>query len=424
MPALNQFDRKLSAVLKSLSKGIKDAAARDKVGKDFLSVRSRVVDASFGQILDDLFKSFSAAPEQRVKPEQAQAVTVIRALCDREFVSSAAFLFAGWRDQVVSMPLDAVLPLAPDAASFEIWRKASAQPAKEIEQRLLAAPSPTYLTAGADWLLLHAPPESQLPLLDLYLMRQSRPKHLPTWSEAIALALQKDKRGELLHFILRHSWPREDRITTLAEVIRLDTGLMQVSIDALPEILVAKDTPTAAMTFVRRLFANLTATTDLDRQFATVSLARLGTGILLHHPLGPCALEALEFIQQSARQLRGLTRDAELQSRTWILESLHAEKATAEGGLQITFDGARRFAVAFDKARQGLSAADLLSTTAKNLGLIIINAKAEQVPYNPLEHEDSQGGIRPGEVVMVLEPGLKFQNTVVLRALVGKVGSQ
>jgi len=421
MPALNQLDRKLSAVLKSLSKGVKDASAREKVSIDFQSVRSRVVDAAFGQILDYLFKSFSTPPEQRIKPDQAKAVTVICALCDREFVSSAAFLFTGWRDQVVSLPFDVILPLAPDAASFEIWRKASAQPAKETEQRLLTTPGPTYLTAGADWLLLHASPESQLPVLDLFLMRQSRPKYLPTWSGALALALQKDKRGELLHFMLRHSWPTEDRITTLADIIRLDTGLMQVSIDALPEILAAKGTPPAAMKFVRRLFVNLTATTDLDRQFATVSLARLGTGILLHHPPSPCALEALEFMEQSGRQLRGVTRDAELQSRTWVLESLQTEKVAPDGGLEITFDGARRFAVAFDKARQGLSAADLLATTAKNLGLTIINAKGEQVPYNPLEHEDSEGGIRPGELVRIFETGLKYQNTVVLRAMVGKV---
>jgi hypothetical protein len=103
---------------------------------------------------------------------------------------------------------------------------------------------------------------------------------------------------------------------------------------------------------------------------------------------------------------------------------LQAEKALADGGLQITFDGARRFAVAYERARQGLSAADLLSTIAKNLGLTIINTKGEQVTYNPLEHEDSQGGIRPSELVLVLEPGLKYQNTVVLRALVGKVGSK
>jgi len=146
----------------------------------------------------------------------------------------------------------------------------------------------------------------------------------------------------------------------------------------------------------------------------------------LLHPTttGPAAKEALAFIKESVRQLRGVTRHASLQSQTWVLETLEDEKSTGDGGLQITFDGARRFAVAFEKVRQGSSAADLLSTTAKNLGLSIINAKGEQAPFNPLEHEDSQGGIRPGDLVLVLEPGLKYQNTVVLRALVRRTDDQ
>jgi hypothetical protein len=424
MPTTNPFDRKLATVLKALNKGLKDASAKEKVGKDYQSVRSRVVDATLGTVLDDLFKSFSTPADQRVKPEQAHMIAVIRTLCDRQFPASAAFLFAAWRDCIASLPLDAVLPLIPDAASFENWRKASVQPAKEVEQRLLAVPGPTYMTAGADWCLLHATPEKQLPLLDLFLSRQSRPKFLPSWAEALALALQKNKKGALLRFCLEHPWPREDRLVTLAEVVRLDVVLMHATIDAMPKILTAKEAPASAVLFVRQLFANLITTTDEERQFATASLARLGTGILLQHFLGPRALEAMAFIEQTTRQLRGVTRGAELQSRTWILESLQAEKALADGGLQITFDGARRFAVAYERARQGLSAADLLSTIAKNLGLTIINTKGEQVTYNPLEHEDSQGGIRPSELVLVLEPGLKYQNTVVLRALVGKVGSK
>jgi hypothetical protein len=424
MPTTNPFDRKLATVLKALNKGVKDASAREKVSKDFQSIRSWVADASFGQILDDLFKSFSAAPQQRVKPEQAQVVTVIRTLCDREFVSSAAFLFAGWRDQVASLPLDAVLPLVPDAAAFEAWRKASAQPAKDIEQRLLTDPTPTYLTAGADWLLLHVTPEKQLPLLDLFLSRKSRPKFLPSWAEAITLALKKNKKRGLLPFCLEHSWPSEDRLVTLAEVIRLDAGLMQDTVDVLPKILSAKEAPAGTMLFIRQLFADLIATTDGERLFATASLARLATGVLLANATSACANESLAFIKQTVLQLRGATRDSELQSQTWIFESLQEEKVPADGGLQITFDGARRFAVAYEKARQGLDAADLLSTTAKNLGLSIINSKGDQVPYNPLEHEDSQGGIRPSELVLVLETGLKYQNTVVLRALVGKVSSK
>jgi hypothetical protein len=418
MPTTNPFDRKMTAVLKSLSKGIKGVPAREKVGKDFHAVRSRVMDATLGPIFDDLFKSFSAPADQRVKPDQAQAVTVIRALCDRQFVSSAAFLFACWRDLVASQPFDAVLQLAPDAASFEVWRKASARPLKEIIEQLLVAPATNYATAGADWLLLRVPPEKQIKLLDFFLMRQPRPKYLPTWAEALALALQKDKRGALLRVVLGHPWSDENRIVNLAEVIRGNVALMKAVIDVLPQILTSKEPPPGAVALVRQLFANLITTTDTERQFASASLARLGTGILLQNATNNSATEVLRFIHQAASQLRGATRVAEVQSQTWVLENLRQEDKPADGTICLNLNGARHIAVGFEKARQGLNANAVLSMTAKNLGMSAIGAKGEQVVYNPLQHEDTHGGIMPGETVEITEPGWTFRNSVVLRALV------
>ena len=347
-------------------------------------------------------------------------ISVVRVLCDRQLPASAAFLFAAWRDRVESLSLDAVLPLSPDPASFEIWRKASAQPAKEIEQQLLVTPATTYATAGADWLLLRVPPDKQLPLLDLFLTRQSRPKYLPPWSEALSLALQKDKRGALLRAVLHNPWPTEDRIAALAEVIRDNAVLMKTVIDALPQILTSKEPPPGAMALVRQLFANLVRTTDTARQFASASLARLGTGILLHHTIGPCATEALVFIQQTARQLRGATRGSELQLRTWVLESLQEEKTPTDGRLHVTLDGARRFAVAFEKAAQDFPTADILAMTARNLGLTPIGTLGNHVSYDPLQHEDVDGGMIPGDPALIDSQGWMHGENVILRARVRK----
>ncbi len=420
MPNTNPFDRKLATVLKALSKGIKDAPAREKLGKDFYSIRSRVIDAKLGTILDDLFKSLSAPTDQRCKPGLVEAVEVVRTLCDRQFVSSAAFLFAAWHDIMATQPLNAILPLVPDAASFEVWRKVSAKSAKEIEQQLFAAPATTYSTAAADWLLLQAPHEKQLPLLDLFLTRQMRPKYLPTWSEALAFALQKDKRGALLPIVLCHPWQGEDRIAALAEVIRNNPALMKVTIDVLPQLLTVKEPPSSVMVLVRQLFVNVVTTTDTARQFATASLARLGTGILLHHDIGNCANKALNFIQQISHQLRGATRDTEIRSRTWVLESLQEETTPTEGQLHITLDGARRFAVAFEKATQGFPVTDILSMTARNLGLTPIGVTGETVNYDPLQHEDIDGGMIPRDSALIESQGWSHGQNVILRARVRK----
>lgn len=420
MPTTNSFDRKLAAVLKSLKKGVKDATAREKIGKDFHAVRSRVVDAGFGGLLDGLFKALAAPVDQQVAPDVADCFTTIRALCDRQFSNAAGCLFFGWREIIAKQPLDTVLPVAPDAASFEIWRKAASWPAKEVEQTLLAAPATTYITAGADWLLPRISPEKQLALLDLLLTRQPRPKHLPAWSEALANALQKDKRAALLQFVLQNPWPDQDRVVALAEVVRGNPVLMKPTIDALPEILTAKAPPPAAIPFVRHLFQNLIATANTERQFMTASLARLGTGILLHHAIGPCAFEALAFVAEAASQLRGVTRDPELQARTWVLEDLTEHPAPSDARLHITLEGARRFSVAFEKAAQDFPAADILAMTARNLGLVPIGIAGKAVTFDPLQHEDVDGGMVPGDSASVESQGWTHGNNVILRARVRK----
>jgi hypothetical protein len=420
MPATNQFDRKLTAVLKALNKGVNGPSAMEKISKDFLAIRSRIVDPMLGPILDDLFKSLSTSAGQVSKPELAKTVDVVRALCTRQFVSSAAFLFAKWRDLIASQSLDTILPLAPDAASFEVWRKASASPTREIENQLMAVPTVTYATAGADWLLLRVPPEKLLALLELFLTRQPRPKYLPAWSEALTTALQKDNRSALLRIILADPSMTEDRLSALAEVTRGNPVLMKAAIDALPQMLTAADPSLAAVPFVRQLFVNLISTTGTERQFVSASLARLGTGILLHHAIGSSGTEALDFIQQATSQLRGATRDAEIQSRTWVLENLDEEKTPTDGRLHITLDGARRFAVAFEKAAQDFPAIDILAMTARNLGLSPIGGVGNTVPYDPLQHEDTEGGMLPGDPALIESQGWAHSENVILRARVRK----
>jgi hypothetical protein len=284
----------------------------------------------------------------------------------------------------------------------------------------LATPATIYNTAGADWLLPRLSPERQLPLLDLFLTRQPRPKFLPNWAEALTEALQKDKRGAMLRVVLQNQWPDNDRVTVLAEVVRGNSVSMKATIDALPQMLTAKEPPTAAMPFIRHLFANLVATASSERQFLTASLARLGTGILLHRDIGPSASEALSFVGEAACQLRGVTRDPDLQSQTWVLEDLTDHPAPTDGRIHVTLDGARRLAVGFEKAAQGFPAGDILAMTARNLGLTPIGLAGKSVAYDPLQHEDMDCGMIPGDPALVESQGWMHGLNVVLRARVRK----
>ena len=420
---MNPFDRKLTSVFKALIKSPALGPKRDKAGKEFREVRSRVVDTGFGETLDRLFASFSTPPTERPKPEAADASKIIAALRERGFVESAAMLFLQWRDVMGTQTLADVLPIAPDATSLEGWRKIVRVPTNEFEGRLLADPAAAYATAAADWLLLHAKPEQTLTVLEMFLARKERPKTLPPWAEALLPALKKDKRGILLERILRHPWPAKEYLMTLGEVIRLNRTLLKNTVEHLPAILCKKDAPPAGALLLEEMFAPLHNTQGVEREYMTALLARLGCGILMQDRRGPQADEVLELIAQTMRRLRNLTKDEAIQARTWVLENLGAGAEPAGGKIHVTIEGARQLALAFEMLAQGLPAKDVLTASTRNLGLTPFEKKGEVVIYNPLHHEDIEGGMLPEDNALVEEPGWSLEQDVVVRAKVKKGAS-
>ena len=413
-----ELDRKVTAVFKGLLKGPVDRAKREKAEKDFRAVRDRIMEAPFGNILDTLFKDFSQPVEQRRQRNAEESLAVVREFRERAFVEAAALLFVNWRGMLASVGLDRVLQAAPDAACLEAWLKTAKVPPKEVERQLLAAPGAIYATAGADWLVVRAKPDQLFPLLELFLSRQARPSYLRTWEDALTAALKKDKRGILLDSMLRHPWPTEDRVAALAEAVRSNRSILRAAVEVLPGILAQNEAPVAAAAFAGELFRAVITTEGADREFVSGALARLGSGILVADRRGPQSEAVLLMLQDTARRLRNLTRDEALQARTWLLENLTHGEGTPDGKLHVTLEGARHLALAFEKAAQGFGAADILTVTARNLGLAPIGKKGDVVAYNPLQHQDMEGGLVPGDAAVVEEGGWAFNKDAVIRSKV------
>ena len=420
---MNPLDRKLMTVFKALLTGSAEGPKREKAGKDFRELRSRVMHTELEQTLDDLFVKLSTPPAERAKPDAPEAFKVIGLLRERGFVEAPAYLFLHWRDVMGAQKLEEVLPVAPDAASLEGWRKTARVPAKEIEGLLLADPVNAYATAGADWLLLHASPERALPVLEMLLQRRERPKTLPPWAEALVPALKKDNRGALLERLLLQPWLDKRSLATLGEVVRLNRTLLKNTVEHLPVILCKKDVLEAGVFLVEELFAPLSSTRGAEREFLSVTLARLGCGILLQDRRGRAADAVLELITKIARQLRNLTKDEVVQARTWVLEDLSVAAEPPAGKVHLTIDGARHIARAFEKVEQGFAAKDVLTATARNLGLTPVGKKGEAAIYNPLQHEDVEGGMLPDDSALIEEPGWTLGQDVVMRAKVKKGAS-
>ena len=413
---MNPLDRKLATVYKALLTGAPDEQKRQKASKEFGQIRGRVVDAELGRRLELLFAEFPSPPGERRKFEAAESQEIIRDLLKRGFVETAALLFVVWLDVLTPLNQDEVLAIAPNVNCIKAWIKATRSSPRELGSRLLAKPVETFATAGADWLLESAKPDALLPLLDLFLTRQSRPSHLPTWKCGLVSALKMDKRGIFLSAVLNHQWPASESMATLAEAIRSNRSAFRTSVELLPSILARKDGSSAGVSLIGEMFGATVATDGADRELMTVLLARLGTGILLAESKTPQSESALEIIQNMNRQLRNITREEALQSLTWVFDNLHQEDVPAGGKLHVSTEGARYLALAFEKAAQGFAAKDILVITARNLGLSPFGKKGDEVKYDPLRHEDVDGGMLPGDSARIEDEGWAIGQSALIRA--------
>jgi hypothetical protein len=127
---------------------------------------------------------------------------------------------------------------------------------------------------------------------------------------------------------------------------------------------------------------------------------------------------SLEFVHQMARQLRNLTNEESLRSKTWVFENLCGDELPRDSRLHVTIDGARQLAIAMDKAQQGFDAKEILAVTARNLGLVPIGKKGEKVSFAPIRHQDLDGGMLPGDTAQIEEVGWLYQDDVIVRAKV------
>ncbi len=418
--SVNSLDRKLATTLKAALKKNESASTDQKLSSEFKRILERVVNEDLRRTLETVFSKIARHTNEAIQPEVTEALRLLRTFLELGLRETPSVTFLAWLDLFSGLTLDEVLSVTPNTVCFGKWLKKSKASTQEIQRQLAERPDQTYATIGADWLLEHAKPEMSLLLVRKFLACQSRPEYLPPWNEALAVAFKKDKRGELLAAILRQPSTSQDQVQTLSEVVRLNRALFKTVCDLLPTILVRKDSTATAVGFVRCLFEGVISLDGSDREFNTAVLSRLGTGILLADRRNPNADEVLALIRKITTQLRNLTKGEMAQSKTWIFESLREEDKPSDGKLCVNLQGARYIALAFEKADQGFPVKEILSVTARYLGLSPIGKNGEIVRYEPLQHEDVDGGLLPGESVVVLESGWSFNEEALMRAKVRK----
>jgi hypothetical protein len=361
---VNSLDRKLASALKADLKQSK-AGSGEKLSNEFHKILGQVVNEDLRRTLETLFSKVACQTNETIQPEVTESLRQLRTLLEHGFRETPSIAFLVWLDSFSRLTVDEVLSVAPDTICFGKWLKKAKASAQEIRRQLAENPGQAYATIGADWLLEHPKPEFSWSVVERFLSRQLRPEYLLPWNEALAAAMKKDKRGELLTAILRQPSMNQEQLQALSGVIRLNRVLLKTVADLLPMVLARKDSTAAAVHFVHCLFDDVITSEGSEREFSTAVIGRLGAGILLADRRSPHSDKVLVLARKIARQLRNLTKGETAQANTWVFENLCEEEEPGDGKLCVNLQGARCIALAFEKADQGFAAKDVLRNVVR-----------------------------------------------------------
>ncbi len=407
-------DSEVAVLLKAMFSPKAGDAERKKTESGFIDLHRRVPNPQAAGLLERLKAAVeSAATEPSAAESWLQAVVELRGA---GWHKSAHVVAVARASALGRLDLEKVAPVLPDAESVEAWRKSTGTAVPALELRLLQDPKAVYASAGADWLLAHSKPAALTPLLRVFFTRASRPAPLKAWEVALAVFLQKDPKAERLAAALAAAGNEAVELDALATAVRSSTETTIAVTKSLAVLAASRGAVFPGGAFVRSVFVDLQTTKGKSRRQACAMLALLTGSLLRADPLSATGQEMLVEAGALGEELKNGTRSPELQKDTWVVQSLLARETDPSACL--TIDGARRWAIVYERVVQEKQPTAALEVLGYNLGLREIGERGKIVTYVPREHEDTEGGLLPGASVEIVVPGWSFESHPIIRARV------
>jgi hypothetical protein len=313
---------------------------------------------------------------------------------------------------------DEVLTVASDAECIDAWLKATKTNSKAFAEELQSRPDPVYQTAGLEWLLERVAPNKLSAFISKLLCDEPRPGHLTAPAPLVARFLESDSKGVWLDSLLKGVANQPTSSQRLVQLIRYSPKSLGSALRHLPAKVSDKAIGTVARQTVERLFEDLPQKSGNDRLEGCAQLMRMVAELLSVSRPGATVLELLKSLGTLSRTLRLTATSRELRSVTWVSECLVDEAPNTAAGVGLNSLGARLLAQALVSVSQGANAQLVLEALAKNIGLCPIGEADGTGAFDPKIHEDTVGGLLPGEPVKVLRRGWKLDRETVLRASV------
>lgn len=402
-------ERSLELLNKALDQTRDVAIAKAaKLVHEYLLTRKRRREV--GQPLDIPFDSLAVLNTAHLKK------TVELIFC--EFIGDAGVIL-----------LNDFLKMAPPSRAIDLWLKTvSTEGDKDSPQEIarnelyeaVEGNPKVALTSGlAEWFVENVPLESLLKTLLLFQEAKTNQKK-DGQRNLLRTALARDRSGAfLLRYVGEVATNSED-LREMAETIRTDPKTLDKVLGLLPQVLLG-DEDGRLGEMVPMLFSDLPNLGGPQRSMGSGKVISL-FGELLKEPARSsgkdAALDGLAALFEALEAQNSTVTD-EGKEPFWVVrKTVKMKPVEPESAPSLNYEQAKLIGGTIERLRGQPNAIGVIEAMAANLGLKYFGKKDEEVKFDPVVHEDTVGGMLPGDRALVVRSGWMLGDQVVLRATV------
>lgn len=410
---MNSIDSKISKALKLLRKQPPDLQKLEQARKQISDLLAK---ARKPELMGALRWAVEPGMGKAIEADKATLHESSVAARNAGLLETAAVLLAAFFEAGGEMDKESALRVSSNADALELWRKKCDTPAKQLEHDLLVELPAIYATAGVEWLLEHGDAKKLGPLFHRLLRCDARPNYFRNWHATLTDVLLKDAKGTRLEAILRVV-DSADYAKSLANVVTQKDVIGQ-ALDQLAGLVARRDTINGIPILIDEIIRLTFEADGSEREWFSAALTRLVGGVALQNENSSQADAVLSQIERANRKLKTAMSSSDSTGKVWSATRIPDNQDTPSGKPQLSIEGAINIATAFRKAAEGFGTIEILTFTAKNLGMTPFGTVGESIVFNPFQHEDIAGGLLRGDKAMIAESGWKLGNDIAMRAKV------
>ncbi|HEV2693036.1 MAG TPA: hypothetical protein VG347_09105 [Verrucomicrobiae bacterium] len=239
---------------------------------------------------------------------------------------------------------------------------------------------------------------------------------LPNWHRVLSDVLHDDGKGVRLEALLR-AVDSADFAKQLTNVI-IQKDLINQALEQLARLAAGRETIHGIPILIDEIVRLTFDAVGSEREWLSAALTRFVGGVALQNENSSQADAVLSQIERANRKLKTAMASSGTMGKVWSAIRIPENQDLPSGRPQLTIEGALNIAAAFRKAGEGFGTFEILTFTAKNLGMTPFGTVGESVVFNPFQHEDIAGGLLRGDSAIITESGWKLGNDIAMRAKV------